>query len=154
MSRSALLTPLMASALLSAVVAGLVAGPVFAPAADGIKGAWVRVNPAPGRPAAGYFSFKNGARADRLLEARAQDARVQIHSVNMEKGMMRMQKLEGLAVEAGETVIFKPGGYHLMLFDLKPGVKAVPITLVFSSGAQITTNAEVRSAALAAPAAP
>ena len=72
--------------------------------------------------------------------------------MDMENGVMRMQKLEGLAVAANETVIFTPGGNHLMMFDMKPSLKAIPLTLVFSSGAQITTNAEVRSAAITAPA--
>jgi copper(I)-binding protein len=32
-----------------------------------------------------------------------------------------------------------------MIYDLKPGVTAVPLTLIFSSGARITTNAPVQA---------
>jgi copper(I)-binding protein len=116
-----------------------------APAADGLTNAWVRPNPAPGRPAAGFFTFTNGQRPDRLVGAVAQGARVEIHATSTENGVMRMRKLDELAIAPAETVEFRPRGYHLMLFGLKPDVAAVPITLIFSSGARITANAPVRS---------
>ena len=116
-----------------------------APAADGLKNAWVRPNPAPGRPAAGFFTFTNGQRPDRLIGAVAEGARVEIHTTTTENGVMRMRKLEELAIAPEEVVEFRPRGYHLMLYDLKPGIKAVPVTLIFSSGARITTNAPVQS---------
>ncbi|WP_439533573.1 copper chaperone PCu(A)C [Polymorphobacter sp.] len=136
--------PIIAVPALMLAMLILAAPATAAPAADGIKDAWVRVNPAPGRPAAGYFTFKNGARPDRLVEAVAQNARVEIHTMSMTGGVMRMQKLDGLDVAANETVTFAPSGKHLMLFDLKAPPATIPITLVFSSGARITTNAEVR----------
>jgi hypothetical protein len=121
-----------------------------APAADGIKGAWVRTNPAPGRPAAGYFSFTNGSRPDALLSVDALGARVEMHQTMMDGGIMKMSAIASLPIKAGETTVFKPGGYHLMLFGLdKPG-RSVPITLTFKSGARISALAEVRSAAIAA----
>jgi copper(I)-binding protein len=141
--------PTRFAALLSLAVLPLPAA--AAPAADGIKDAWVRINPAPGRPAAGYFRFTNGTKPDRLVEARAEGARVELHTMSMADGVMRMQKLDGLEIAAGETVTFAPGGKHLMLFGLEKPPAAVPITLVFASGARITTNAEVRKAAPAAP---
>jgi len=123
----------------------LIAAPALsAPPADGIKDAWVRPNPAPGRPAAGFFTFTNGQRPDRLISAVAQNARVEIHSTSMAGGIMRMRKLDELALAPGETVSFRPRGYHLMIYDLKPGITAVPITLIFSSGARISTNAPVQ----------
>lgn len=132
-------------AILAALALAPAPSALAAPAADGIKDAWVRPNPAPGRPAAGFFTFTNGQRPDRLVSAVAEGARVEIHTSSTENGVMRMRKLDELAIAPGETVTFRPRGYHLMLFDLKPGVKAVPITLVFSSGARITTNAPVRT---------
>jgi copper(I)-binding protein len=145
MTRPSLFAALLSLALLPLPAAA-------APAADGIKDAWVRINPAPGRPAAGYFRFTNGATPDRLVEARAEGARVELHTMSMAGGVMRMEKLDGLDIAAGETVTFAPGGKHLMLFGLEKRPAAVPITLVFASGARITTNAEVRNAA-ASPAA-
>ena len=38
----------------------------------------------------------------------------------MNNGVMTMRPLDkGLAIEPGKTVKFAPGGYHLMLLDLK-----------------------------------
>lgn len=133
------LSALLALALLAPVSA------LAAPAADGLKNAWIRPNPAPGRPAAGFFTFTNGQRPDRLTGAIAQGARVEIHTSTMDGGVMRMRKLEELAIAPNETVEFRPRGYHLMIYDLKPGVTAVPLTLIFSSGARITTNAPVQA---------
>ncbi|MBB6226218.1 hypothetical protein FHS79_000371 [Polymorphobacter multimanifer] len=129
---------------------------VAAPAADGIKGAWVRINPAPGRPAAGYFSFTNGNKPDVLVGADATGtdtkvARVEMHQMTMDGGVMKMSAIGSLPIKAGETVEFKSGGYHLMLFGLENPGKAVPITLRFQSGARISALAEVRSAGSAQP---
>jgi hypothetical protein len=116
-----------------------------APAADGISDAWVRINPAPGRPAAGYFVMTNGAVADALVGAEAPGARVELHTMSMDGGVMRMSAIKRLALKPGETVAFKSGGYHLMLFGLKDAGNSLPVTLVFESGARRTVEAEVRS---------
>ncbi len=54
---------------------------------------------------------------------------VEIHSMSMEKGVMKMRMLDSLPLSAGKASELKPGGFHLMLFDLKK-----PLTL----GEQIT----------------
>ncbi len=118
-----------------------------APAADGVKGAWVRTSPAPGRPAAGYFELTNGIKADALTGAEVPGARVEMHTMAMEAGVMRMRPIQQLALKPGETVAFKSGGYHLMIFGLASPGKSLPLTLVFASGAKITVPAEVHGAA-------
>lgn len=124
----------------------MASGALAAPATDGIKDAWVRINPAPGRPAAGYFVMTNGAQADALVGAEAPGARVEMHTMSMAGGVMRMSPIKQLALKPGETVAFKSGGYHLMLFGLKDAGSSLPITLTFASGARRTVNAEVRAA--------
>ena len=127
------------------IVAMLMAAPAAAaPAADGIIDAWVRINPAPGRPAAGYFVMTNGAEPDALVGASVPGARVEMHTMSMDGGVMRMSRIDRLALKPGETVAFKSGGYHLMLFGLKDAGKILPITLEFASGARRTVQAEVR----------
>jgi copper(I)-binding protein len=52
---------------------------------------------------------------------------------------MRMRAVTGLDLAAGQTTELKPGGYHVMLMDLKQAVQAgqpVPITLVFEDAKQ------------------
>lgn len=139
---------------LTVAAALLLSAPALAaPAPDGIKDAWVRINPAPGRPAAGYFRFTNGPRADRLIGASTPGGRVELHTMTMDGGMMQMRKLDGLDVPAGATVEFKPGANHLMIFGLTTPPASLPLTLEFASGAKVSVNAPTRSpaAATAAP---
>jgi copper(I)-binding protein len=50
---------------------------------------------------------------------------VEIHEMAMEGTVMRMRALpKGLALPAGKAVELKPGGYHVMLMDLKQQLKA------------------------------
>ncbi|WP_416907615.1 MAG: copper chaperone PCu(A)C [Polymorphobacter sp.] len=136
----------MMKPLMIAALALLPLPALAAPAEDGIKKAWVRINPAPGRPAAGYFVMINGPEADALVAAEAPGARIELHTVAMTDGVMRMRPIDRLALAPGETVEFKSGGYHLMLFGLTAPGKTLPVTLVFDSGARRTVEAEVRMA--------
>jgi copper(I)-binding protein len=65
---------------------------------------------------------------------------VEIHEIKMDKDVMKMSALpNGLDLPAGKAVDLKPGGFHIMLMDLKMPLNkdvAVPLTLTFqdSSG--------------------
>ena len=71
----------------------------------------------------------NGVSDDRLIAAKAAIAqRVEIHSMGMDNGVMRMRAVDGgLAIAAGESVTLAPGGLHIMLMglttDLAPDTK-------------------------------
>jgi len=57
----------------------------------------------------------------------------ELHSMTMDGGTMRMRAVEALDLPAGTPVNLAPGGYHVMLFDLKKPLVAgqkVPLTLV------------------------
>jgi copper(I)-binding protein len=61
---------------------------------------------------------------------------VEVHEMAMEGGVMKMRAVDGLALPMGKAVELKPGGYHVMLMDLKSQVKdgdAVPLTLTFET---------------------
>lgn len=51
-------------------------------------------------------------------------ARVEIHEMRMEEGVMKMREVPALELPAGQMVALKPGGYHLMLMELKQPLKA------------------------------
>lgn len=80
---------------------------------------------------------------------------VEIHEMAMEGNVMRMRALpKGLALPAGKAVELKPGGYHVMLMDLKQPLKAgekVKLDLQFElKDRKVVTQAleiEVRSVA-------
>ncbi len=114
-----------------------------------VGGAWVRLNPVPGRPSAGYLEIKGGSKADRLTGVTSPGLRIALHSMTMAGGVMHMATLNGLDVPAGGVARFAEGDNHLMIYGLKPGAAAVPLTLDFASGAKLTTQANVRTAAQA-----
>ena len=116
------------------------------------EAAWIRLNPVPGRPSAGYLIVRGGAKADRIIGATAPGARIEMHSMSMAGGVMSMARMDAAPVPAGGSIAFAPGGNHLMIFGLSGRPKSLPITLNFASGAKVTVAAEVR-AADAAPAA-
>jgi periplasmic copper chaperone A len=43
----------------------------------------------------------------------------EVHEMRMDAGVMRMRAVDAIKLPAGQTVELKPGGYHLMLLDLK-----------------------------------
>jgi copper(I)-binding protein len=54
--------------------------------------------------------------------------------MKMDKDVMRMSPVGALELPAGKTVELKPGGYHVMLMDLKNPLadkSNIPLTLTF-----------------------
>jgi copper(I)-binding protein len=90
--------------------------------------------------------MRNGAVADALVAASAPGARVELHTMAMDGGVMKMRALERLPMAAGETVALKPGGAHLMFYGLERPGRTIPVTLQFASGATVVVEAEVRQA--------
>ena len=73
---------------------------------------------------------------------------VEIHEMKMDKDVMRMAALpSGLELPAGKTVELKPGGYHVMLMDLKAPLatdSTVPVTLTFQDAKGNKTTQELK----------
>jgi copper(I)-binding protein len=73
---------------------------------------------------------------------------IEIHSMTMDNGVMKMRMLDELALKAGKPTELAPGGYHLMLFDLKKALKAgeeVSFTLHFKDAQGKETVLNVNS---------
>lgn len=102
---------------------------------------------------AGYLSVTNhGKEEDALIGVVADFPMVTIHRSMQEDGMNRMEKVERIAIPAGETVELAPGGYHVMFMGLdgdpfEAGEK-IPATLVFEKAGEIAVdfNVEARGA--------
>lgn len=98
-----------------------------------VKDAWVRGTVAQ-QKASGAFMHITSAKGGKLLEVSSPVAGVaEIHEMAMQGDMMRMRAVPALELPAGKAVELKPGGYHLMLMDLKQQLKAgdsVPLKLV------------------------
>ena len=112
---------------------------------------WVR-GTVQGQMATGAFMKLQSAKEAKLIEAASPVASVvEIHEMALENNVMRMRAVKSLALPAGRTVELKPGGYHVMLMDLKQQMKegeTVPVTLVVESGGKretIEVKAPVRA---------
>lgn len=97
----------------------------------------VRV-PMPGRTVtAGYFSLVNNSDAAvELVKASSPAfARVELHQHIKQDDVMRMVEVEAISVDPGATLVFQPGGLHLMLFEPQVALtvgETVSVTLYFA----------------------
>ncbi len=113
-----------------------------------VKEPWVRATVAQ-QKATGAFMQLTAKADSKLVEAKSPVAGVvEIHEMAMDNNVMKMRQIPGLALPAGKAVELKPGGYHVMLLDLKGQVKegdVVPVTLVFEGKDGKRESVEVKA---------
>src|ERR1700716_2243668 len=123
-----------------------------------ITQAWSRATPGGAKIAGGFLTIENkGSAADRLISGSGDvAAKVEVHEMTMNNGVMTMRPLDkGLTIEPGKAVKLAPGGYHLMLFDLKSPLKQgdkVPLTLEFEKAGNVNLSFEVQGVGAQGPA--
>lgn len=114
-----------------------------------VEDALVNLPVVSGRPGAAYFTVKGGSQASSLVAVSSFAAiRAEMHEMKQEGAMMTMAPLKDVAIPAGGRVEFKPGGKHVMLFDISPSVRVggtIPLRLSFADGKTIEVNAAVRA---------
>ena len=114
-----------------------------------VEDAWVRATVA-GQKSGGAFMKLTAAADTTLVGARSPVAGVvEIHEMAMDDQMtMKMRAVQGIPLPAGKPVALKPGGYHVMLLDLKetlqPGRK-VRLTLLLKDGKGALDDVEVEA---------
>ncbi|MFU8831100.1 MAG: copper chaperone PCu(A)C [Wenzhouxiangella sp.] len=81
-----------------------------------IRDAWSPEAP-PARAMAGFMTLHNPGSETVVIKAAESDqfGRVEIHSMTMDDGVMRMRQLDGLPIPPGATIRLESGGIHLML---------------------------------------
>ncbi|MFW5927064.1 MAG: copper chaperone PCu(A)C [Wenzhouxiangella sp.] len=133
---------------LLATVFALSTAPIVAESALEFSNAWSPEAP-PGRMMAGFVEIHNPSdRAVVLVDGKSpQFGRVEIHTMKMDDGVMRMRRLDELAVEPGESVQLESGGLHLMLIEpaapLSSGDR-IEVTLIDADGGEHPFVLEVR----------
>ena len=121
-----------------------------------VKNAWVRTS-VPGQKATGAFMTLTAKDGAKLVNVSSPVAGVvEVHEMKMDGDIMRMREVTGgLELPAGKAVDLKPGGYHVMLMDLKaalPKDSTVPMTLVFKDAKGVESKLELKlPVAAAAP---
>ena len=109
---------------------------------------FTRATPPGAKVAGAFMTIENrGKESDRLLGASSPVAGlVEIHEMAMDGGVMSMRAVKGIDVKPGEKVNLGPGGYHVMLEDLKRSLKqgeAIPLTLKFEKAGSIEIKVPV-----------
>ncbi|TGE02341.1 DUF1775 domain-containing protein [Methylobacterium nonmethylotrophicum] len=122
-----------------------------------IASPWIRATPGGAKVAGGYLQVTNtGTEPDRLVSAAIPlAARAEVHQMSMDNGVAKMAPVEaGLVIKPGETVVLKPGGYHLMFMDLKGPVKAgdaIEGSLTFARAGTVPVRFAVGAIGASAP---
>ena len=141
------------SSLICVFALAISAGPAFA--ADFSVGAlkihdpWSRATPKGAPVGGGYLTITNtGTTPDRLIGGSTAGSKgFEIHEMTMGKGVMKMRMMpNGLEIKPGETVTFKPSGYHLMFTGLKSQLtkgEHVDATLKFEKAGEVKVQFDV-----------
>ena len=119
-----------------------------------VKNAWVRAT-VQGQKATGAFMQITAPAASTLVSISTPVAGVaEVHEMKMDGDVMRMRPLtKGLELPAGTTVQLQPGGYHLMLMELKLPLQkdtTIPITLTLQNSKGVQSTQELRVPVLTA----
>jgi periplasmic copper chaperone A len=123
-----------------------------------IAAPWARATPGGARVGGGYMTITNtGKEPDRLIGGSAEIAGIfELHEMKMEGNVMKMRALEkGIEINPGQTIEFRPGGYHVMFIDLKRGLKQGDIVkgeLVFEKAGRVAVAFKVESRGAKEPA--
>lgn len=142
MNTNILLTHL--STLKWALALSLVSGAAWAQTAGvAVEGAWVRAT-VPSQKGTGAFMSLTAQEAMTLVGVSSPVAGVaEVHEMKMEGDIMTMRVLPLLELPTGKKITLKPGGYHIMLMDLKAPLalnSTVPVILLFKNAKGLQTK--------------
>lgn len=130
-----------------AVLMAVASGSLYAQTVE-VKDAWVRTS-VQGQKATGAFMKITAKENMKLVSVSSPVAGVaEVHEMKMEGDVMKMRAVQGgLDLPAGKTVELSPGGYHVMMMDLKaalPKDSTVPLTLVFRDAKGVESKVELK----------
>jgi periplasmic copper chaperone A len=119
-----------------------------------IENAWSRAA-MQGRIGVVYLTISDHGAADRLTGVSSPVAeKAELHESFSEGGVSKMRPVASLAVDKDKPVVLAPGGYHIMLIDLKRPLNqgdAFPVTLTFANAGQVTVQVAVQRPGAAMP---
>lgn len=112
---------------------------------------WARASAGQAVNGAVYLTLTNsGKETERLVAASSPVAgTVELHNHVVDNGVMKMRQVDGVDVEPGAPIEFKPGGLHVMLIGLKAPLKqgdSFPLTLTFQRGGAVNVDVAVSGA--------
>ncbi len=108
---------------------------------------YVRLPAVKGNPAVAYFTLHGGQGDTALLSVTSPAVvRSELHESMTSGGMAAMAPIDRVPLPAGGEIEFKPGGKHVMLFDISPSVEAggtIPLVFTFANNDRIQIAAPV-----------
>lgn len=113
-----------------------------------VKDAWARAT-VQGQKATGAFMTLTAKTYAKLVGVSSSVAGVtEVHEMKMDNGVMKMRAVQGgLELPAGKATSLQPGGYHVMLMDLKLPLQkdtTIPLTLVFKDAKGVKSKMELK----------
>lgn len=112
-----------------------------------IENSWARALPPVVPNGAAYLSIINHGKSDRLLNVSSSIAtNSMVHESYIADGQVSMRHIHGVDIANGQSVEFKPGGYHIMLMGLKSPLSVgthFKVTLMFENAGEIEVNVPV-----------
>jgi copper(I)-binding protein len=129
--------------------------------ADGMEvtGPWTRATVHGASVGVGYLTIENkGTEADRLTSISSDVSdKAELHETRLDGGVMKMRALpQGVEIKAGQSLVLKPGAYHLMLLGLKkqllPG-GAINVTLTFEKAGPVSVAMPIETVGATGPSA-
>jgi copper(I)-binding protein len=112
--------------------------------------AWARATPAGAKVGGGFLTIENkGATPDKLIGGSSPAAgKVEVHETATNNGVATMRPVKGgLSIAPGQSVTLAPGGYHLMMTELKGPLKKgdkVPVALTFEKAGDVKVTFDVQ----------
>jgi periplasmic copper chaperone A len=111
---------------------------------------FTRATPPGANSGGAFFVIVNaGSTPDKLIGVASPAAGTsEIHQMAMDGGVMTMRAVPALEVPPGGKLELKPGGYHVMLLDLKQPLKVgdkVPLTITFQNAGSIDITIDVEA---------
>lgn len=113
-----------------------------------VKDAWARAT-VQGQKATGAFMTLTAKTNAKLVGVSSSVAGVtEVHEMKMDNGVMKMRAVQGgLELPGGKATSLQPGGYHVMLMDLKLPLQkdtTIPLTLVFKDAKGVESKIELK----------
>jgi len=110
---------------------------------------WSRAMPPNAPNGAAYFRVRNrSGEPDRIVSVRTDIAEtVELHTHDMEGGMMQMRQVESIEVPAAGEVLLKPHGLHVMLFGLNQPLvdgESFNLTVVFEKAGELDLTVDIK----------
>ena len=118
-----------------------------------VQNPWAREMPPVSETGAVWLRVVNHGVADRIVSVRSPFAeRAELHTHELEDGVVKMRHLPGVEVPAQGHLVFEPGDRHVMLIGLSEALVAgesFPITIRFAQAGEMEVAVRVRSSEMA-----